>query len=252
MNCDTWPTPDEGCVAGCDIPEDTDSDLLESAAIQAGVILYTLSGGRVGLCVDTVRPIPECGTCRGSCRCSNTGDRIRLYSSAGPISGVGEVTIDGDILDTSEYRFYPSSQMLYRAPPGVWPTQDLKWSDCGDPDTMCVQVLVGTAPDAWALAVHAELTCELLKACSADQKCRIPRNATQVTGQGITVTMSPDQLKTFIPSVSAWVAAINPHGATGPALVSSPDVNPSWDTGGGTPGGEVGPFPPWDIDGGWA
>lgn len=251
MDCNTWPTPETGCVAGCDIPEGTDPDILDAAAIKAGVILSTLSGRRVGLCVDTVRPVPECGTCTGRCGCANSGDRIRLYSTYGPISGVGEVNIDGEIVDPSEYRFYPSGQLLYRQPPEMWPTQDLKWAECGDPDTMCVQVLIGTAPDAWALDVHAELTCELIKACT-DQKCRIPRNATQVTGQGITVSLSPTELKQFIPAVAGWVAAVNPFNATGPTLVYSPDLAPTGVQGSGIPGGEVGPFPPWDIDGGWA
>lgn len=249
MNCDTWPIPEPGaCVGGCDIPEDVDEDLLEAASIQAGVILWTLSGHRVGLCADTVRPISECPTCRGIC-CCGSGDRIRLYSPSGPISGVGEVNIDGDIVPTTDYRFYPSGQMLYRQPPDLWPTVDRKWSECGEPETMCVQVLIGNAPDAWALAVHAELTCELLRNCMG-LKCRLPRNATSVTGQGVSITLSPTELKQFIPAVAGWVAAVNPNNAQDFSRVYSPDLVPKGPHGGGIPGGEVGPFPPWGIDGG--
>lgn len=251
MDCDTWPIPEAGeCAAGCTIPGDVDPDLLEAASIQAGVILRTLSGGRVGLCADTIRPISECRVCRGICVCGS-GDRIRLYSPRGPITGVGEVNIDGDIVDPSEYRFYPSGQLLYRAPPDVWPSVDRKWAACGEPETMCVQVLIGNAPDAWALAVHAELTCELLASCTGGP-CRLPRNATSVTGQGISVTLSPTELKQFIPSVAGWVAAVNPDNAQTIPRLFSPDVNPKWSQDSGIPGGEVGPFPPWEIDGGWA
>lgn len=223
MNCDTWPVPEAGgCTNGCTIPADVDPDLLASASEQAGVILRTLSGNRVGTCTDTIRPLSECGVCRGYCSCGS-GDRVRLLSSNGPVAAVTEVTVDGDVVPDDEWRFYPSSQLLYRVPPDVWPTRDTKWADCGDPDTMCVDVTVGTEPDSWALSVHAELTCELVKSCT-EQVCRIPKNATQVSGQGVTVTLSADQINQFIPSVSAWVAAVNPNKATQPTRVWSPDL----------------------------
>lgn len=249
MDCDLWPTPSGVCVNGCTIPEDTDEDLLNAASVKAGVILYTLSGHRVGQCVDVVRPLQECG-CRHVCTCSDAGDRVSLYSVNGPITGVSAVLVDGVEVDPAEYRFYPSGQILYRTPPDVWPRQDRKWADCGDPDTMCVQVLVGNAPDAWALDVHAELTCELLKACTGEE-CRIPTNATSVTGQGITITLSATELKQFIPSVAGWVAAVNPKNATDFAKIYSPDLMPKGPQGAGIPGGTVDPFPwGWDIDGG--
>lgn len=230
MNCDTWPvplidlsTPEDFCVNGCVIPADTDLDLLESASVLAGTILRTLSGNRVGTCSDTIRPLSECGVCRGYCRCGS-GDRIRLLSSSGPIVEVTEVNVDGAEVPSTEWRFYPSSQLLYRVPPGVWPYSDTKWADCDESDTMCVEVLIGSVPDAWALNVHAELTCELLKSCTTGP-CRIPRTATSVVGQGVTITLSPTELKQFIPSVAGWVAAINPAGATQPTKVWSPDTS---------------------------
>jgi hypothetical protein len=227
MDCDTWPiplidlsTPTDFCVNGCVIPADTDLDLLESASIQAGIILRTLSGNRVGTCTDTIRPLSECGVCRGVCRCGS-GDRIRVLSASGPVIDVTEVTIDG--VPVTGWRFYPSGQLLYRVPPDVWPSTDVKWADCGDPDTMCVEVVIGSVPDAWAIAVHDELTCELLKSCTGEA-CRLPKNATSVTGQGVTVTLSDTQINQLIPSVAAWVAAINPAKATQPTKVFSPDM----------------------------
>lgn len=223
MNCDTWPTPvDNTCYGGCTIPDATDPDLLAAAAVQAGNILWVLSGHQVGTCEDVLRPLSECGTCRGWCHCGS-GDRIRVSSFAGPVSDVTEVKLDGTIVDPSGYRYYPSGQLLYRVPPDVWPYRDNKTADCDDPETMCVTAVIGTPPDAWALAVHAELTCELLLACSGG-KCRIPSNATQVTAQGISITLSPTELKQFIPSVAGWVAAINPANAQSVPMVFSPDL----------------------------
>lgn len=255
LDCDTWPvplvdlsTPEDYCVNGCVIPADTDSDLLEAASILAGTILRTLSGQRVGTCETTIRPLPECGVCRGHCVCSGAGDRIRLSSPQGPITAVSEVTVDGSPLLPDQWRYFPSGQLLYAVPPDVWPTQDVKWADCGDSGTMCVTAVIGYEPDAWALSVHAELTCELLKSCAGDE-CRIPRNATQVTGQGISITLSPTELKQFIPSVAGWVAAVNPNNAQSFAKVWSPDLMGCGGSGGGgdssTGGTPV-------IDGGWA
>lgn len=250
MDCNTWPVPlvdyggEDYCVNGCTIPADTDVDLLESASELAGNILRTLSGNRVGTCTDTLRPLSECGACRGYCSCGS-GDRIRLLSSVGPVTDVTQVWVDGSPVDGDTWRFYPSSQLLYRIPPDVWPNKDVKWADCGDTDTMCVDAVVGVEPDLWAQNVHAELTCELLKSCT-DQPCRIPKNATQVSGQGVTITLTPDQINQFIPSVSAWVAAINPNKATQPTRVYSPDLNCGRSGGAGSSGGTP------VIDGGWA
>lgn len=245
MNCDTWPIPDAGCFGGCTIPDDLEEGVLEAAAVQAGLILRKLSGNQIGPCVDSLRPLHECG-CRSTCYCN--GDRLRLYSPSGPVTGIESIYVDGALLAESEWRFYPSSQLLYRLPPAVWPTGDNKTLDCDEDGAFCVNVLVGYEPDAWALAVHAELTCELVKSCT-DQKCRLPKNATQVSGQGVTVTLTPDQINQFIPAVAAWVAAVNPDNMRQPAMISSPDLDQS-DCGTGF--GYGGVSNSWGIDGGWA
>lgn len=228
MDCDTWPVPlidlsepADFCVNGCTIPADTDLDLLESASVQAGIILRILSGGRVGTCTDTLRPLSECYTCRGIC-CCGSGDRIRVTSSQGPVTAITKVMVDGTEVDEDLWRFYPSGQLLYRVPPDVWPRRDTKWADCTDDGTMCVDATIGNPPDDWAISVHAELVCELLKSC-AGGACRIPRNATNVVGQGVTVTLSPTELKQFIPSVAGWVAAVNPDNAQQPTKLFTPD-----------------------------
>lgn len=225
MDCDTWEVPGVGaCSGGCSIPEDTDPDLLEAASVRAGVILHTLSGGRAGTCTDVLRPIGECcGMCRGACRCAGSGDRIRLQSPVGPVTGVTEVKVAGQVVPPELWRYYPSSETLYRVPEGVWPRVDRKWAGCEDPETMCVEVVVGYEPDAWAISVHAELTCELLASCTGG-KCRIPKNASQVSGQGVTITLTPTEASQFIPAVAGWVAAINPDNAQNVPKSYSPDT----------------------------
>lgn len=225
MDCDTWPVPETGeCSGGCTIPADTDEAIITAASIKAGDILHTLSGGRAGLCEDVLRPIGECcGGCSGRCRCAGSGDRVRLQSSAGPVSAVTEVKVDGVVVPSELWRYYPSSETLYRVPEGLWPRVDRKWADCDQPETMCVTVAIGYQPDSWALSVHAELTCELIKSCTGG-KCRIPSNATQVNAQGISITLTATEAKQFIPAVAGWVAAVNPDGAGNVSRVFSPDT----------------------------
>jgi hypothetical protein len=40
----------------------------------------------------------------------------------------------------------------------------------------------------------------------------------------VSITLTPEDAKMFIPSVAGWVAAINPAGATQPTKVYSPDI----------------------------
>lgn len=220
LDCDTWPVPEDGCVAGCDIPEGTDPAVLVAASVQAGIILHTLSGRRVGTCTDTLRPLSECPECR-VLPCCGAADRVRLDSPRGPVTSVDRVRVDG--LEVTDWTFYPSSQLLYRVPPTLWPSHDNPALPCTSVDTMCVDVTIGTVPDAWALTVHAELTCELIKACTGG-KCRIPSNATSVTSQGISITLSNEELLGFLPSVARWVGAVNPNKAQWPTRVHSPDL----------------------------
>lgn len=225
MDCDTWVIPTAGmCSGGCSIPADVDQLVLAAASSRAGQILHTLSGGRAGVCEDVLRPIGECcGGCSGRCRCAGSGDRVRLQSSGGPVSSVTEVKVDGVVVPPELWRYYPSSETLYRVPEGLWPRVDRKWADCDQPETMCVTVEIGYEPDDWALSVHAELTCELLASCTG-QKCRLPKNATQVVGQNVSITITPTELKMFIPAVAGWVAAINPDNAGNVSRVYSPDT----------------------------
>lgn len=231
MQCDTWPVPEPGeCQGGCTIPADTDPALIESASEQAGIILRYLSGQTIGTCEDTIRPLGECPVC-GRAPCCGAGDRVHLTHAIGPVTAVFGVTIDG--APVVDWTFYPDTGLLYRVPPEQWPERDKKWADCGQEGSFCVDVQIGHPPDVWALAVHAELTCELLKSCAGGKNCRIPSNATRVTGQGVTVELSATELAGFIPNVGRWANTMNPHKAVMPAKFVSPDVVSSARSGGG-------------------
>lgn len=213
-----WPIDVDVCCSG--LPSDTPQAVIDRAIVQASGIMRSLSGLTVGTCQETIRPLHMCQDCRSSC-CGGA-DGIALFGSLGePVSEVLQVRIGAEIVDPSTYWF--EDGMLWRYPPERWPSKDPKWQPCGEGEAFCVEALIGTEPDAWALSVAGELVCELAKACLG-KKCRIPQNATSVNAQGVTVTLDPDTAMTLIPSVAGWVRATNPSRALVPSVVWSPDT----------------------------
>lgn len=245
----SWPVDTSACC-----PPDTDDSpehvaLVESTVARVSAMLTRLSGYSVGQCVATVRPLDACSGCRRSC-CGGA-DGIRLV---GPeslwVDSVTEVRDGITVVDPSTYRWDVPEQTLWRVPPDRWPSRDTRWDDCGTGSAFCVDVTVGSEPDAWALQVAATLTCELINACTGG-KCRIPKNATQVSAQGITITLSDEELMGLLPEVAGWVKSVNPHKSVLPARVFSPDLDQQ-----GTRGGGGSPLilvaRTTTIDGGWA
>lgn len=217
----TWPITPGPCCQG--LPETVDPAVIEAAIRAASDIMRTLSGGYIGLCLETLRPLHQCPSCRVTC-CGGA-DGIGLSGLNGaPVSEVIEVSIGPDVIDPAEYWFDADDQVLYRVPPQKWPNRDVKWQDCGDGGAFCIQVLAGTHPDAWALRVADTLACELVKDCLG-QKCRLPRNTTAVTAQGVSVELTGSELTMILPELSSWVAAVNPLHQVAPSQVWSPDTD---------------------------
>lgn len=209
MNC-TWDIDFGACPAR----GDESPTLLASIAAQVSEMMSRWSGYLFGGC-RTVRPLDPCGECRGG-SCCGSGDCIVLHGA----SGVLAVRIDGEVVDPADYHFDAARRTLCARPPLRWPTGDPRHDVTG---SLEVDIRVGAEPDAWALAVASELACELRKAALGDD-CRLPDGATRITSQGITVELTLDEVKYALPSVVAWVSTVNPHRATAPALILSPEV----------------------------
>lgn len=211
-----WPIEPGPCCENLD----ADPAVVDAVIARVSDIMRTLSGRMIGLCAQTIRPLHMCPTCRSTC-CGGA-DGIPLSGQGGePIAEVLQVRIGPDVVDPATYWF--EDGMLWLAPPGKWPTRDPKWQQCGDGGAFCVDVLAGVEPDDWALDVAGELVCELVKSCTG-QKCRLPRNTTSISAQGVTVTLEASEMMSLIPEVAGWVRAVNPHGAVLPAAVWSPDT----------------------------
>jgi len=226
-SCD-WPLDLSGC---CDDLSDKSTEILASAVTQASILMTRLSGFQIGQCPATLRPLSQCRRCR--VKCCGGADGIRL---SGPddqwIASVTRVLDGATEVPTTDWRWDADEQVLWRVPPGKWPTKDARWAEDGAEGAFTVEVVVGVAPDSYALAVATTLACEMVKSCM-DKKCRLPKNATSVTAQGVTITMSDQELKTVLPEVAGWVELVNPNNARLPARVYSPEVEAAPLGGGG-------------------
>lgn len=215
-----WPVD----VKNCGLADlDEDDPIFISAVATASSIMTRLSAYTVGICDTTIRPLKMCTECRRWC-CGGT-DSLYLRGPFGlPVWDVTSVRLGPDEYDLTTWRFDREMKTLYRVPPETWPLRDEKWSNDGEGEAFVVDVVIGVPPDAWALEVAARLTAELVKSCRGE-KCRLPSNTTSVTGQGITVRLRDDEIHTFIPELSAWKNAVNPHDARLPGAVFSPEVS---------------------------
>ena len=214
--CRPWQVDLSACCRGTGLDPDNPADAarIDSAVAQVSSMLNAWSGRAYGGC-RTVRPLDPCGTCRGGC-CSS-GDCIVLHDA----TTVMAVRIDGVPVNNAYWHFDGARGILCAIPPYSWPSYDPRFEATG---SLEVDIQSGATPDAWALAVAAELTCEILLSC-AGSKCRIPRNATQVSSQGVTITLTEDEIRYAIPSVAAWVASVNPASAVLPARIFSPEAS---------------------------
>jgi hypothetical protein len=218
--------------------------------LYASEILYHLSGSRwLGEgCTGTVTlrskpaalgtgswPYLSWGTC-GCWVYTNTGwgyqpgyvgthprpMAINIDADTRTITGV---TADGVIMDPGRYRLSKSG-WLERIDGGGW-------SLCGPEAPTVVAYTRGIAPPMSGVTATVQYAVELMKAWTGDSTCVIPTSATQVTRQGVSVTLnrasrqSDNTLKTAgtgVPWVDQWIAAVNPKGRARSGSVWSPDI----------------------------
>jgi len=214
-----WPVSE----AHCDLTElAPETPVFEGALATASAIMTRMSAYSAGLCEAELRPLGLCPSCRSwSC---GRADALHLLGPEGlPVSSVVQVRLGATVYDDTTYYFDTDSKTLYRVPPDSWPRKDEKWSAPGTGEAFVVDTIVGSPPDAWALDVCATLVKELVLSCTGS-KCRLPKNVTTVTSQGMTIRLRDKEIYSLIPELGAWVHFMNPHGARLPAKVFSPEL----------------------------
>lgn len=202
--------------------------------------LRLLTGGRVGNCVQRIRPCLSnpCNVCRGDvasigglegpCGCDSCAcKRIPEISLASPIAHVWSVSIDGMLLGPSDYLIVDGRKLI-RTDGLPWPScQDMTVGPC-DPGSFTIEYIPGIEPDAAGLWAAGVLACEYAKSCSGG-KCRLPASVSTVSRQGMTITMDEGMFSnglTGIREVDAYILSINPNKLKIPAQVWSPDAPP--------------------------
>ena len=195
-----WPI-DSSCL-----PEITDDNAqqVRDAVDTAVLVLWALTGRRFGICpAEYVLP-PARTSCPPDPRLidgawlNSVPGAARDVSLPGPVDSILSVEDDEGVemtvpvLDGNVLRQVPASARVVKY---------LR----GEP------VPPGAAERVGVLARERYLQ------CIGDSRCRLPRNATSVTRQGVSVQMpTPQEIidsgSTGLPEVDLWVRALNPHG----------------------------------------
>jgi hypothetical protein len=226
----------------CDVS--AESPTATGIAVNAATyVLWSLSGRQFGTCSVALRPcrrecydtswwnsygmpwttawdygisgssypwfISGCGGCRGSCSCTEISE-VALPS---PVSSIVSVKLDGAVAPTGSYRL-DNNRLLVRTDGGLWPSCNNLNKDDTQVGTWSVTALYGQpVPQAAQLAV-GELACELIKAMRGEE-CRLPPGVTQLTRQGVTVSI-PDfgelfkDGRTGLYMVDMFLTTVNP------------------------------------------
>lgn len=241
-----WPV-DWRCYGTEDEVAAIDPDLKALAESLATSSLHALTLGQVGGCPITVRPVSlgcvrhygfdfldgawmipyiRDGAWVNACGCASfcshtTRKELLLPAPVGPVTAVQD---GATLLDPSAYRV-DDNRVLVRLDGEVWPLWQDMTASVGDPGTLAITYLNGTAPDGMAAYVAGLLAQEFLKACSG-QECALPRNVVAFTRQGVSVELSTGVFpnnRTGIDAVDAWLFRFNPYAIVTPSVIYSPD-----------------------------
>lgn len=195
----------------CDL-DSPDPALVARALDVASEIMFHASGRQFrGLCTDVVRPcgsgwawqwverpdgsghpVPlhcECPTIGASsglwCDCSYH-DAVTLPNT--PVVEVTEVLIDGQAVAADGWKIV-DNRWLIRSPRRAWPCCQRLDLDPTEPGTWQVTYTWGSPVPETGKAAVEELACELVKAWTPGEGCRLPKRVTQVTREGVSWTL---------------------------------------------------------------
>lgn len=233
-------------------PDDFDEAMIAETIDAASEALWALSGRQFsGECTEVVRPVRSSalwdrfpsapgngwGWYLGNdwCWCGDDPRRAHescpLTSETGldvyPVTGITEVLVDGAVLPASSYRV-DDFRWLVRLDGDRWPCcQDLTADPAVDDDTFQITFTHGLTVPALGARAAAVLACELYKACTNDDNCRLPRQVVTVTRQGVTmVTPGLSDLigdgKTGLAEVDLFLHSVNPAGLRRRGAVFAP------------------------------
>jgi hypothetical protein len=241
-----WPL-DPSCLGD---EWDTYSEAVKVRARRlASATLSRLTGGRVGVCPITVRPVPDKQTCWQpgfsmpylygtaypmlyagrwvNCLPCDTGEPCSV-TLPGPVGEVHSVKIDGTELEPTDYRVSGTSLIWMGDGECPFPArQDLTKPDTEE-GTFSVTYLNAAPVGLLGAQAAGTLALEYARACGAgSKKCRLPAGVRTISRQGITMEIPngafPDG-RTGIVEVDNYIAGWNPRNLLQAPVVWSPDV----------------------------
>lgn len=228
-----WPL-DTSCLDD-EWQSESDEGAKLAAQALASATLRRLCAYRVGGCPRTVRPCQNvsCGptggfpystydspyvplnwngtwtnacTCVGPCR-HNPATAVKLQ---GPVYGVSEVKVDGEVVDEANY--WTSGDYLIGLAGQEWPlTQNLDLPDT-EPGTFSVTYSDSAPVDLMGARAAARLAIEYVRACKGGT-CGLPETVTSLVRQGVTYDIPAGAFpngETGIREVDAFIALWNP------------------------------------------
>jgi hypothetical protein len=232
--------------------EDTTPDLPTSTEAQkdrahelARSTLNALTAGIVANCPVTVRPcspryvasaagwrwgdlgwtsfaglgwVSACG-CGSVCPCSS----VLGLDLNGPVAEVVEVRVGAETLDEGDYRL--EGNLLFRTDGTAWPTRQDMDAPLGSADTFSVTYRPGYALGLLGEIALGALYVEWLKS-ACGQKCRLPVGVTNITRQGVQMTINRSLFHdglTGMADVDAYIQSVNPHALRSVPTIASPD-----------------------------
>lgn len=229
-----WPV-DRSCLTA--LPAENEDDYAAKLAIRdsaedaAVSVMWALSGRQFSVCEHTIRPVVEqYGICddaplieayyRNDWRGVKGGSPSPMYVFLpGPVQEIVTVTIDGVVLDPSEYVL--EGDALYRRG-ARWPFQNLN-KPAGDPGTWTVTYLRGLPVPAFVGGFTGQLAAEMVLACEDQKRCKLPRTVVSTSRSGVTHVFDPTRMLsagfTGIPQIDTWLATVNPNNLTQTARV---------------------------------
>lgn len=199
--CSAWAT-EADMPASCDTTAIPPA-VLADALLYSSTILYNLTQRRFpGTCTDSYTPFHRCRA--GRCTCTSG----LLELPARPVTAITSVTVDGVVLDASEYVLHDKRFLRRVGVTTSWPCG----CDLDDEDYFVVDYEWGREPTRPLVLAAALLGFEFAIAWTPDctRQCRLPQRVTSITREGITMAVV-DSLSLFkdgmtgLPDVDALI-----------------------------------------------
>lgn len=227
-------------TCACNLTEDDHGDLIEEYIDDVSDILYMLSDGRAsGRCTRTVWPVTTdpCGprpwpwwpsaVWNGIYPHHDYHDRnwLGTIPLAGPNTEILEVTIDGVVLNPSEYGLINSHELFRRE--GSWPSSnDYTLADT-EVGTFTITYIFGPYTTATTKRAATELVCQMVTSDTAALS-RL-RGVVSANVQGVSIQMDPDEINQMgLPELSRWMDTYG-GGRRGVMGVWSPELSHGWE-----------------------